>query len=635
MIRMKKNLRDLVMLCGLLVAMLYIGVHDTSAQTKAHKGEKSHSRHIHSAKISTGYFYLGGEFFSPFFFGDLYSITPEKTHIGIGGQLKVGYRFSPVFGLELNAGYGQNSASALGYQQNYMLGIRDAYTYYPYTMIDGVVYTPVKDIFGEQGKHNQAVALEGIGFDKIRSDIRVFQTSLNAVLNLNRLFTASATYREYPLELLLKPGVYMSRFSSEIVNKETGEKVAPNVNRSLTFGAGGDLTLRYNASRKWAFELTNRFVWERDRAIDGVLSARRAYDDYTWQPAVAVIYKFTKAPKTCGSAKKAPRVTPTPAPVTKEVALPNFTYVHPEAVTKVVPKQRAHSATISLTYELNKTAVVPTLANNRSELNRIDKELREYVGNPDVTIRKIVIDGFASPEGALAHNLKLSEGRAASLIDYVQRQSGLDRTLFTRGEMGENWEGLRAAIEASTLPTKGQILEILSNPDSEARKQAMKSVDGYATLLRDVYPALRLSRYTVDYEVRGFEPQEARTRIKSNPKSLSPEEIYSVALLSPAGSTEYREALGVIYTYYPDSDMALYLKGCDALSAGNPNEAVRSLTRIGKKSAGAYNTLGVAYAKSGDLKRAAESFQSAIEGGDMHASSNLAALNEYTDLKQN
>ena len=54
------------------------------------------------------------------------------------------------------------------------------------------------------------------------------------------------------------------------MNRETGKTVAPNVNKSLTFGLGGDVAVRFNLSPRWAIDVNNRLIWQHDRAIDGV-----------------------------------------------------------------------------------------------------------------------------------------------------------------------------------------------------------------------------------------------------------------------------------------------------------------------------------------------------------------------------
>ncbi len=620
----------------LFALVLSLSSQPLSAQQQTHDGKATMPETKSTLccnKMRGNYWYLGGEFFSPFFFGDLYSVTPDKTSFGFGGQLKVGYQFSPVFALELNGGYGQNSAFPLAYQYDYMLGIRDAYTYYPYTMIDGVTYTTVKELFGEQGTHTLSASLEGIGFDKIQSNIRLFQSSLNAVFNLNRLFSLSAVQGEQPLVLLLKPGLYLSRFESTIVNKSNGQRVAPKVNRNLTLGAGGDLTLRYNASQNWAFELTNRFIWERDRAIDGVLSAKRAYDDYVWQPAVSVVYKFARKAKQTEPA--IPVVPPTPIEQPRKIAeMPEFKVSYPKADTQVVPKQRTHVAAISLTYPLNKTYVDPGLANNEAELARIHNELQQYISNPDVTVSRIVIEGFASPEGSLQNNLRLAEGRAASLIEYVRKRAELPASLFSLGKTEENWKGLQEAIEKSNLANKPEILNILSEPNTEVRKEAMKKLPNYRELLDELYPSLRLSKYTGEYRIRGFNPLEAKERIKNNPESLNAEEIYAVALLAPEGSQEFQETLRLLHSLYPASDIALLTKGIEAIQAKKYEEAALRMEQIRNKTANVYNALAVAYIHTNDIEQALK-YLALSEREDADARSNLEKLNNYlSELKK-
>ena len=620
---MRKMIKELshikgILLCGLLL------LNGMTSIVSAQKADKKHGAEC-CPKGPGSHWYIGGEFFSPYYFGDLYSISDKKFHFGIGGQLKFGYRFSPIFALELNLGYGQNSASASNYQQNYILGLHDAYAYYPYTMIDGIVYTPIKDIFGEQGLNSNEVSMKGIGFDKIRSDIRMIQTSVNAVLNLNRLFSLSAAHHDQPVVLLLKPGLYFSHFNSRVVDNANGTRVAPDVNKAVTLGAGGDVAVRFNLSSRWGLELTNRFVWEMDRATDGVLSAKRAYDDYSWQPAVAVLYKFGHKSK----ARKCTHMVSPPTPMAPPaVSKPEYEVFYPDAVAKIVAKERAHSATISLTYPLNKTNIEPNLANNKAELGRIENELQRLKTDSDLTIRSIVIDGYASPEGDLKHNIRLAEGRAISLMEYIQRRSMLPKELFKIGVTEENWDGLKAAISAGSHPDKSTILTILSGADLNVRKAEMKAVSGYAELLRDIYPSLRLSKYTVSYDIRGFHPSEAKERIKTDPASLSPEEIYTVAQLYTKGSPEYREAIQVLNSLYGDSDLALTLQGLEKIEAGLYDEATQALSNVKDKTPAVLNALGIAYATKGDHRAAQQYFGSISDRSDV-ARKNLSQLNQY------
>lgn len=575
-----------------------------------------------------GYWYLGGEFFSPFFFGDFYSITPNKTTIGLGGQVRLGYQFSPIFSLEISGGYGRNSAFPLSYQYNYMLGIRDSYTYYPYTMIDGTLYTPVKDMFGEQGNNNLSASIDGIRFDKIKSEISVFQSSVNAVFNLNRLFSLSAAKKEQRFVLLIKPGLYLSRFDSKVVNRENGERVAPKVNRRFTLGAGGDLTIRYNASKKWTFELTNRFIWERDKAIDGILSSKRAYDNYVWQPAFSLVYKFSRKNYKVKSQPSLEVATSGVRELQNDVSMPFFRVSPPESISEVSPKIRTHITTISLVYPLNKTYIDTNLPGNREELARVTDELQVYVNNPDVKINKVSIEGFASPEGPFLNNLRLSEGRALSIIDYIKKRMTLPESILSLGYTEENWIGLKEALENSSIDNKKEILDIISLPDTEQRKKAMSKLSNYDYLLKSIYPSLRKSKCRIEYEVRRFSPLEAKQRIDQSPETLSPEEIYSVVLLQDEMSDKYTEYLHVLYSLYPDSDISLQMKGLECMKRKDYNNAIKYLERVQNKTPKVYNSLAVSYVNISDFDNGLK-YLSLSEKEDLDAKYNLRKLKSY------
>ena len=252
----------------------------------------------------SNYWFVGVEAMSPLTFGTLYSLTNQgHLHLGFGAQISGGYQFSSVFGLQAAFGAGKSSAFANDFQRNFYLGQHDAYTYYPYTQIDGTVYHfPVtnkegKTLIGEQGNNPQQVQLAATPFPQIKSNISFWQASVNADLNLTRLFFASV-YEEKPVELWLRPGAYLSSYTAKVVHRETGKVVAPKVNNTFTIGLGGDVAVRFNLSPRWAIDVNNRFIWQHDRSIDGVQSARRAYDSMSgnlqWVCSISSVKPYPK-----------------------------------------------------------------------------------------------------------------------------------------------------------------------------------------------------------------------------------------------------------------------------------------------------------------------------------------------------
>ncbi len=68
-------------------------------------------------------------------------------------------------------------------------------------------------IVGEQGNNPQQVQLAATPFPQIKSNISFWQASVNANLNLTRLFFASV-YEEKPVELWLRPGAIAGIYGS-------------------------------------------------------------------------------------------------------------------------------------------------------------------------------------------------------------------------------------------------------------------------------------------------------------------------------------------------------------------------------------------------------------------------------------
>lgn len=594
-------------------------------------------------QYAPSYWYVGGEFFSPMVFDDLYSWSkePNRFHLGKGLGLKSGYQFSPVFGLELQAKFGQAKMTPNGFQKNYWLGGRDAYTYYPYTLIDGTIYhypfiqkgsTP---LVGEQGKNLKNVKLEGTPFSRIHSETSFWQVSLNASFNLTRLFYTQH-YTERPFEVFARPGVYVSSFSSKVYDERTGRVAAPSVNESLTFGLGGDLALRYNINPRWSLELNNTLIWERDHAIDGVLNAKRAYDTYLWQPSVGVIYKMRNS--ATGQYVAASTIRPLqPAELLPSAAVASsFTsrsldFWYPEPTAPAAAQLRSHSVDIKITYPLNKTDLVPSLHDNQEELARLERELRLIASNPNYVVRSIKVEGFASPEGTHGNNFRLGEGRARTLINYAltnDETGKLSRDLFSVGRMTENWDGLRDTLLGNPhLPSRDAVLALLDREgNTEVVKQEIKKIPGYARLLKEVYPRLRKSTYTIVYEVRDVSPSDdLRSLFQRQPRQLTADQLYRYAVDCGLSSQEGKQALSLLDELHGHSDVARSVRGIEHLLAARYEQALSELTSVRVPSPAVVNALGVAYAYLGQIEKARSLFDS-VSFKNAEARRNLISL---------
>ena len=113
----------------------------------------------------------------------------------------------------------------------------------------------------------------------------------------------------------------------------------------------------------------------------------------------------------------------------------------------------------------------------------------------------------------------------------------------------------REVIEASSIQDKDEILRIIdevANPDArDAHLKRLSRGETYRIMLRDYYPQIRRTEYTVAYEVKAFDVAEAREIIKVNPRLLSLNEMYLVAKSYPADSPEFKQVFDIATRMYP------------------------------------------------------------------------------------
>ncbi|GAB6119380.1 DUF3575 domain-containing protein [Dysgonomonas termitidis] len=281
-------------------------------------------------------------------------------------------------------------------------------------------------------------------------------------------------------------------------------------------GAGLSVGYRWNLSRRWALEAT--------------LGAGYAYVDYTKYTAggtgpdgcrtcgqkLESGQKHYRGPTraglsvsyTLGSTTRR-HGTPETYPVPAVPPIINPPVIQYDTVTVPCPEieYRHEIGSACILFPLDRYVVYPEYGDNRQELAKIARSVGTVLDIPGSRIESITLEAYASPEGALNHNISLSEQRAAALRDYMVAAYGFDAGCFSVRSKGENWEGLRTAVTDSGALTgeeKAGLLQILDLTDISARKTRLKAYNGgkpYAYLLREVYPSLRVCEYRISYTV--------------------------------------------------------------------------------------------------------------------------------------
>ncbi len=343
----------------------------------------------------------------------------------------------------------------------------------------------------------------------------------------------------------------------------------------------------------------------------------------------------------------APHLMPAPdtvrieAPKPLEIARPdlyasNVSFIRP---AKEETKVRSQSLSVRITFEVAKSEVLPDFANNRTELTRVDREVRPLLTDHDntYTVREASIYGFASPEGGYEYNRNLSESRAYGFRNYLERIYGMSRipTFDVQGR-GEDWEGLRKLISESSLSERNEILRVIDSESLsyDARDQQLKRLRGgrtYKILLGEIYPLLRRIDMTLQYGVRDFEQREVATIIDTRPQDLSQREIYDLAhtrnsdAVARTQRSNYGREYDIAARYFPKDAIAQINASSAALIRGELEIAHLYLERVAQDPR-AYNNLGVYHWMRQEYDQAADYFRRTPQESQEMAQRNLTQM---------
>ncbi len=291
---------------------------------------------------------------------------------------------------------------------------------------------------------------------------------------------------------------------------------------------------------------------------------------------------------------------------------PQFQYIVPTAEAE---KARQLSGRAFVDFPVNRTEIFPDYRGNTRELAKIRAGIDSVRLDKDITVRRITLKGFASPEGPYNNNVRLAKGRTQSLKKYVEGLYDFAPSIYATASEPEDWEGLIAWLEANPIDNRDALLAIARDtkiqPDARDAKLKKTFPTQYAYLLANVYPALRHTDYTIDYIIRTYtDPKEILELIKTKPQNLSLNEFFLAAQSLEQGSKEYDYVFETAARMYPDSEVANLNAANAAIQAGAYDNAERYLSKIGDTPDAIY-ARGILAALQGDYTKAKGFFQQA------------------------
>ena len=228
-------------------------------------------------------------------------------------------------------------------------------------------------------------------------------------------------------------------------------------------------------------------------------------------------------------------------------SLSTFTDKTPRYLTKVIERRAEANAAWNIDFKVGKSDIDLSLGENQAQIDNIKMNLRRLISNEEFILDSITIAAFASPEGTVAANRKLSAQRAASTADYFNRfsrhyrdslkaeagmtivvgedleESGMKQAgdfmsdiRFISINGGENWDYLSTLVENSSWMSEEQkqhYRDIQDIRDQDVRETKMKGQPYYAAVRKEMYPRLRKVQFNFFLHRKGMIKDTVHTTV--------------------------------------------------------------------------------------------------------------------------
>ena len=203
---------------------------------------------------------------------------------------------------------------------------------------------------------------------------------------------------------------------------------------------------------------------------------------------------------------------------------------------------------INLQFAIGKTHLDMNNAQNRSEMDKLEKQLRDIANTPGSSIKSFRIIGTSSPDGGYDLNKRLAEGRMASARNMILSKLDADTRMGMHSAAFAEvapWDSVVAMLRADSLNAEADVIAqiIRENSNHDAQSNRIRHLPMFSTILRNKYlPRLRKVEYEITYDIRRtLTIPEIEVLYQQNPSNLSKYEYFR--LIRDAKSDEKKESI--------------------------------------------------------------------------------------------
>ncbi len=285
---------------------------------------------------------------------------------------------------------------------------------------------------------------------------------------------------------------------------------------------------------------------------------------------------------------------------------------------------------VSIMYTIGKSDVRPAQLTSE-QVKLLEAFVKDNSNKEGVSMGSVYVSGYASPDGPVTLNDKLSQARGNTAKTAVEKQLTAQKQTakYDVAAYGEDWDGFKNLVASSNMKDKDLVMQVLNMYDNPVKREDeirnMSVV--FDVLAKDILPQLRRAKVSTSAEVQGLNDSELLAAAKTNLASLDVEQLLYTASLTKDNAEKVR-----ILTYAAEkyNDYRAYNNlGIAQMNAGQLDAAKKAFTKAAslKSDPAISNNLGALAVAQGNIAEA-KKYLSSLNTADAKANQGLVALAE-------
>ena len=295
------------------------------------------------------------------------------------------------------------------------------------------------------------------------------------------------------------------------------------------------------------------------------------------------------------------------------------TLMLPDKFVRTVPVSKE----ADINYVINKYDIRKTEL-TQQDIVDLKNFINTLINDSTLKLDKVKLSSYASPDGPIDLNDKLSKNRGKSAQDFLSKEfkknANILNNVLEAITTAEDWDGFKKLMEESSIKDKELILRVLSMySDPVVREKEIKNISkAYLEIADQVLPKLRRSMIAVNASKSGYTDEQLKTLAVSNPDSLNLEELlYAATLINdPSQKLNIYNAAA---NKYPQCHRAKNNAGVVDMLLGQSDKALALFNEANALKANLaviVNNMGAANLALGNFAAAQELLLKATEAGD-------------------